>query len=122
MLPRHHLGRACPQGIFQDSSGRAVDELVEKVSLENAVNDGVPRTFIWHTFTDAAVPVENSLLFATALRAHGINTELHIFPEGCHGLALANHLTEGLEGKEIAPCCEPWIDLATTWMRYYFAV
>ena len=95
---------------------------MEKVSLENAVNDGVPRTFIWHTFTDAAVPVENSLLFATALRAHGINTELHIFPEGCHGLALANHLTEGLEGKEIAPCCEPWIDLATTWMRYYFAV
>ena len=95
-------------------------ELKEMMSLENAVNEHVPRTFIWHTFTDAAVPVENSLLFATALRAHGINTELHIFPDGCHGLALANELTASLEMKEIAPCAEPWIDLAATWMKKYW--
>ena len=89
------------------------------MSLENAVNEHVPRTFIWHTFTDGAVPVENSLLFATALREHGISTELHIFPEGCHGLALANELTAGNELKEIEPVAEPWIDLATTWMKKY---
>ncbi len=105
---------------FRNLLGERYDELVDKVSLEKAVTDAIPRTFIWHTFTDASVPVENSLLFATALTQHNINTELHIFPEGCHGLALANYLTEGPEGKELAPCCEPWIDLAITWMRYYF--
>ncbi len=100
--------------------GERYDELLDKVSLENAVNENVPRTFIWHTFTDQAVPVENSLLFATALRENGINTELHIFPEGCHGLALANNLTLGMEEKELAPACEPWIDMANRWMEYYF--
>lgn len=94
-------------------------ELKEMMSLENAVNEHVPRTFIWHTFTDGSVPVQNSLLFANALIEHGINTELHIFPEGCHGLALANELTAGNEVKEIEPVAEPWIDLATTWMKKY---
>ncbi len=100
--------------------GDRYDELVSAMSLETRVTDAVPRTFLWHTFTDQSVPVENSLLFATALRQHNISTELHIFPEGCHGLALANHLTEGLEGKELCPACEPWLDLAVTWMQYYF--
>ncbi len=100
--------------------GGRYDELLDKVSLENAVNENVPRTFIWHTFTDQAVPVENSLLFATALRAHNINTELHIFPEGCHGLSLANNLTLGMEKKELSKACEPWIDMANRWMEYYF--
>lgn len=100
--------------------GDRYQELVDQVSLENQVNDDVPRTFLWHTFTDGAVPVENSLLFATALRAHNINTELHIFPEGCHGLALANELTLGNEKKELAPACEPWLSLAAQWLKFYF--
>ncbi len=105
---------------FKNLLGDRLEELENKMSLETAVNADVPRTFIWHTFTDGAVPVENSLLFASGLRKSGINTELHIFPSGCHGLALANNLTEGPEGKELEPVCQPWIDLATTWMGYYW--
>ena len=105
---------------FKNLLGSSYDELVEKMSLENAVNKNVPRTFIWHTFTDEAVPVENSLLFATALRENNINTELHIFPEGGHGLSLANNLTLGIEGKELMPSVEPWIDLANTWLKKFF--
>ncbi len=100
--------------------GDRYDELLEKVSLENVVNENVPRTFIWHTYTDQSVPVENSLLFAMALKKYGINTELHIFPEGCHGLALASNITiSSPEAKELVPTAQPWIDLATTWMKYY---
>ncbi|WP_022764885.1 alpha/beta hydrolase [Butyrivibrio sp. XPD2006] len=112
-------GKFAHEGSIQNLLGDNYLELKEMMSLENAVNEHVPRTFIWHTFTDGAVPVENSLLFATALREHGISTELHIFPEGCHGLALANELTAGNELKEIEPVAEPWIDLATTWMKKY---
>ena len=113
-------GEKAHRDSFVKLLGDKYDELVDAMSLENAVNKDVPRTFIWHTFTDACVPVENSLLFATALRDNNINTELHIFPEGGHGLALSNKLTASLEGKEIVPTCEAWIDLATTWMDKFF--
>ena len=45
-----------------------------KMSLENQVTNQTPPTFIWHTFTDGSVPVENSLLFVGALRRAGVNT------------------------------------------------
>ena len=112
-------GKFAHEGSIQNLLGDNYLELKEMMSLENAVNEHVPRTFIWHTFTDGAVPVQNSLLFANALIEHGISTELHIFPEGCHGLALANELTAGNELKEIEPVATPWIDLATTWMKKY---
>ena len=112
-------GKFAHEGSFHNLLGDNYLELKEMMSLENAVNEHVPRTFIWHTFTDGAVPVQNSLLFANALIERGISTELHIFPEGCHGLALANELTAGKELKEIEPVATPWIDLATTWMKKY---
>lgn len=105
---------------FNKLLGDRLGELVGKMSLETAVNEEVPDTFIWATYTDGSVPVENSLLFAMALKKHNINTELHIFSEGCHGLALANHLTEDPEGKENVPSCEVWTDLAGTWLKNKF--
>ena len=104
---------------FKNLLGERLAELEKKMSLENSVNKDVPRTFIWHTFTDGSVPVENSLLFAMALKKCDINTELHIFPEGGHGLSLANWTTRSNDGNEIVPSCQPWAELAATWMNYY---
>lgn len=91
--------------------------LLEKVSLEKQVNAQTPPAFLWHTFTDDLVPVENSLLFATALRAENINTELHIFPEGGHGLGLANTFSLDSNGWGIQEQCQQWLPLAQTWLR-----
>lgn len=113
-------GEFAHRGSFKNLLGDKYDEYVDRMSLENAVNKDVPRTFIWHTFTDGSVPVENSLLFATALRENNINTELHIFPEGGHGLALANKLTLSAQGKEDFPGVALWIDLANNWLSYYW--
>jgi acetyl esterase/lipase len=63
--------------------------LVRKTSMELAVHADTPPTFLWHTSTDAAVPVENSYVYATALHRHGIAHEVHVYPEGSHGLGLA---------------------------------
>ncbi len=113
-------GKFAHRGSIENLLGDRYEYMKEDMSLENQVNSDVPKTFIWHTFTDESVPVENSLLFATALREHGINTELHIFPEGGHGLALANHLTLSNSGKEDVPSVTPWINLATTWLTKFF--
>ncbi len=102
---------------FEKLLGDRYDELVDKMSLETRVNSDVPPVFMWHTFEDGSVPVENSLLFATALRQNNIKTELHIFPEGGHGLSLANELTLSQWKKEDVKAVTVWIDLATTWLK-----
>jgi len=65
-------------------------ELVKSVSNELQVTKATPPCFIWQTFEDKTVPVENSLLFATALRAAGVPFDLHIYQHGGHGMGLAD--------------------------------
>lgn len=64
-------------------------QLVELLSSENQVTEQTPPTFLWHTADDAAVPVENSLMFASALSRHKVPFELHVYESGRHGLGLA---------------------------------
>lgn len=85
--------------------------LAEMLSLELQVGPQVPPTFIWHTCGDQSVPLENSLMFASALRQAGQSFEFHVFPEGGHGLALATAETE-----KIQPGVEVWFDLCLGWL------
>jgi acetyl esterase/lipase len=64
--------------------------LVELLSNEKQVTGETPPTFIFHTFEDAAVKVENALDFAAALRRHGVPFSLHIYPKGAHGMGLGS--------------------------------
>ncbi len=98
--------------------GLSATELEEKLSLEKQVTSDFPPTFMWHTFEDGAVPLENSLFFAEALRKAGVNFEYHVFPHGGHGYALATKETAMKEGKEINAQCAQWIDLFKSWMKY----
>jgi len=68
----------------------ATQEELDYMSLEKQVTKNTPATFLWHTITDQAVPVENSYLFAEACKEQGVNVELHVFGNGGHGLSLAN--------------------------------
>lgn len=70
-------------------------ELLAFNSLEKQVTKDTPKTFIWHTFEDGLVPVQNTMLFGNALIQEGITTELHIYPSGKHGLSLGNHVVNG---------------------------
>lgn len=74
-------------------------EITPLLSLENSVNKDCPPTFLWHTADDDVVPVENTLLYATALRRCNIPMELHIFPHGPHGLSLADFTTTAEKAK-----------------------
>lgn len=53
------------------------------------VSPQTPPTFLFHTANDDGVPVQNSLLFASALAHHRVPFELLILPDGPHGIGLA---------------------------------
>ncbi|MBO5761002.1 MAG: polysaccharide deacetylase family protein [Lentisphaeria bacterium] len=63
------------------------DEKRDEWSLENRVLADTPPAYIWATATDQLVPYENSVLFAQAMWEKGNKCELHIFPDGPHGMA-----------------------------------
>ncbi len=76
-------------GSMRNLAGEDIDAaLLDALSCEKRVSAQTPPCFIWHTGDDAAVPVENSMLFATALRAQQVPFELHVYAQGRHGLGL----------------------------------
>lgn len=98
------------------------DEAMRRaVSLEYRVDGTTPPAFLWHTFADELVPLENSLLLANALRRANVPFELHVFPEGIHGLSLANELTQ-TDGRydQIVPAAAQWMGLCLTWLKGLF--
>ncbi len=65
-------------------------ELVRLLSNELQVTPETPPCFVWHTWEDAGVPVENSLEFAAALRQAKVPFDLHVYQKGQHGIGLAD--------------------------------
>ncbi len=79
----------------------------QELSSELSVREDMPPVFIWHTFEDKSVDCRNSLEMASALKEKDCPFELHIFPEGKHGLDLA----EGIEGTR------QWFSLYIDWLK-----
>jgi len=113
-------GEFAHRGSFEKLLGDREAELSEKLSLEKQVSEKTPKAFIWGTFEDKSVPVENSLLFVSAMRRADIPVEYHLYPRGCHGLALATRLTQSNEGRHMQKECASWVELAHTWMENMF--
>lgn len=122
-------GEFAHRGSFEHLTGLSGERkerngLRELLSLERQTGPQTPPVFMWHTAADATVPVENSLLFAMALRKAGVSLELHIFPEGRHGLALASQETakdmDDGRGTYVVPACQQWIRLAGVWLTGQF--
>lgn len=66
------------------------EELTDYFSLEKAVTEKTVPCFLWHTVSDGLVPVENSYLFADALRKNKVPYAQHVFSHGDHGLSVAD--------------------------------
>lgn len=81
------------RGSFENLLGYFPDADNTKYSCDKLVNENTPQAFIWHTAEDTCVPVENSLLYALALKKQKIPFELHIYPHGWHGLSTADAQT-----------------------------
>ena len=72
----------------------ASDDELDYFSLEKHVTADTPPCFLWQTQTDELVPVENSYLFALALRKAGVPFAHYVFPTGMHGLGTVKNLSD----------------------------
>ena len=82
-------------------------KMLDYFSNELHVTSDTPPTFLLHATDDPGVPVENSLLFYTALLKNKVAAEMHIYPSGGHGFAL------GLQDPHLATWTDQWIG----WLR-----
>lgn len=83
------------------------DALRTKYDPTLFVTKDTPPTFIYHTFNDQTVPIQQSLDFFQALVKAGVPTEYHVFPNGSHGSGL---------GKG-DPQLDQWPMLLESWLR-----
>jgi len=84
-------------------------ELIQNLSAELQVTTNTPTCFIWCTFEDKTVPMENSLMFASALRKNHVPFDLHIYEQGRHGL--------GLNDKPPFNHPHPWANDCLFWLK-----
>jgi acetyl esterase/lipase len=105
------LGEFTHQGSKNNLLGKDPSpDLVRHLSNELMVTKDTPVCFIWHTFEDKGVPVENSLQFAAALRKAGVSFDLHVYDKGPHGL--------GLGSREYDPAkWHPWTRDCIFWLK-----
>jgi acetyl esterase/lipase len=85
----------------------AAPELIDLMCLDKHVTKYTPPAFMWQTSDDPVVPVENSLLFARALRNKKVPYEMHIYPSGPHGMGL------GQDDEHVGT----WPGLCAQWLK-----
>ena len=111
------MGPHTHQGSLHNLLGEQPDPaMVNLLSLETQVSGDTVPAFLWHTGDDGAVPVENSLQFAAALRKAGVPFELHVYQRGPHGLSLCDKTT-AYEAIHLVPDAAGWMELAIAWVN-----
>ena len=105
------MGQFTHQGSKANLLGKdPAPELVRELSNELQVTKDTPPCFVWHTYEDSTVPVENSLQYAEALRRTGVPFDLHIYQKGPHG--------RGLGTREWNPeKRHPWTRDCIVWLQ-----
>lgn len=85
-------------------------ELVRELSNELQVTKDTPPCFVWHTWEDKGVKIENALAFVGALQAAGVRFDFHVYERGPHGI--------GLGSREYDPAkWHPWTRDCAFWLK-----
>ena len=93
------------------------DEQLEYYSADLQVDENSSPAFLVHTANDQLVPVENSLYMAEAYAGAKVPFELHIYPNGPHGMALANKITSKGNKDWESKQYERWVEDSCIFVR-----
>ncbi len=100
--------QSSPENLLADR----YDELRDALSSEISETKPLPPTFLWHNFDDRCVNVVNILRYAESLKNRGASVELHIFPDGGHGIGLPT------EDTKVLNHAGGWVSLLEKWFEY----
>jgi len=104
------MGEFAHQGSKDNLLGKnPPPKLVTELSNELQVTTNTPPCFLWTTFEDKTVPMENTLMFAEALRKNHVPFDLHVYQKGGHGM--------GLEDKPPFAHSHPWANDCLFWLK-----
>ncbi|MEI7534474.1 MAG: alpha/beta hydrolase [Verrucomicrobiae bacterium] len=104
------MGEFTHKGSKQNLIGtNASPELVRLLSNELQVTTNTPTCFLWATFEDKTVPIENTLIFAEALLKNHVPFDLHVYEKGGHGM--------GLKDKPPFAHPHPWVKDCLFWLK-----
>lgn len=117
ILTEESAGTDAIRGCIQNISGNAPvgSPEYDYFSLDRHVDEQTPPTFLWHTAEDVIVPVVHSIRFATALYYAGVPVEMHILPDGYHGMSICT-----LEVGTPHPYCSRWTQWSIDWLNRTF--
>ncbi len=109
VVSQNHGHQGSYNNLLQGYSKAEKQALYPTVNLNEAVNEQTPPAFIWSTFEDTAVPTDNALRYALALDKLRIRYELHVYPQGGHGLSTGS--------KEVNDPNNPALKRVSAWLN-----
>jgi len=86
--------------------------LAPALSFEQSLPAQAPPTFLFHNFDDTSVGVQNTLLYACRLRELGTPVEMHIYPDGGHGVGFA------VDDQPSSRHNRDWLFRFVNWLQY----
>jgi acetyl esterase/lipase len=92
--------------------------VIDSLSLETRISKKTPKTFLWHTYNDSSVLLENTLILANNYKKHDVDLELHIYSDGVHGLSCADKTSACIDNPlQINQHVSSWINLCLNWIN-----
>ena len=92
----------------------------EILDIPSHVDAATPPTFLFSTSDDTVVPIRNSVDLLSALAAHRVPFESHIYLLGPHGLSLSKRLTANGRADMAEPSVVPWLADSVRFLRTVF--
>ena len=90
-------------------------ELLDMAAVEKHVDADSAPIFLAQTFNDPIVDVRNAIVLGKAYAEAGVPFEMHIYPDGPHGLSVANKTSARGRLGFINPAFAEWVRLAADW-------
>lgn len=101
-------------------SVKAVDWLkihIKMPELADSISKDTPPCFIFASFNDPEVPIDNSIVLMDALNKSGVPFESHIFMGGGHGGSLGKKLCSSGDAEMENPILAQWFKMSVDWLK-----
>lgn len=117
VISKIHGHQGSYNNLLNGYSEEEKEALLKTLNVNEAVTENTPPAFLWATATDGAVPADNALRYALACANNGVPYEIHIYPQGSHGLSTGSLEVNGESAalKRVSA----WLDDCASFFRLY---